>query len=149
MPNQTTRSGWLRWLALDGSPHRPAVTATTWVASALTITSGAIHLHLYTAGYRAIPTIGSLFIVQGVTAIAIALVASALRRVWTALLGAGLMVATVAGFLISVNDGLFGFQDAFRGTNQISAFVVELAASALFLVAAAVAVAGGIGPSGP
>jgi hypothetical protein len=119
------------------------------VASALTIASGAIHLHLYTAGYRAIPTIGSLFIVQGVAAIVVSLVASALRRVWTALLGAGLMVGTVAGFLISVNDGLFGFQDTFRGTNQISAFVVELAASALFLVAAAVAVAGGFRPASP
>ncbi len=132
----------LGWLAHDGSPHRGAVSVATWGASALTVASAAIHLHLYTVGYGAIPTIGPLFLLQGVASIVIALGASALRRVWTMLLGGGWMLATVGGFLISVNFGLFGFQDTFKGSNQVGAFVVEIAAAVLFLSAAVLALSG-------
>jgi hypothetical protein len=52
------------------------------------------------------------------------------------------MLATMAGFLVSVNYGIFGFQDTFRGTNQVAAFVVEIAAAVLYLAAAAIALAG-------
>jgi hypothetical protein len=107
------------------------------------VTSGAIHLHLYTVGYSGLPTIGPLFLLQGIGSIAAALVALALRWVGTALLGAAAMLATLAGFLVSVNYGIFGFQDTFRGTNQVAALVVEIAAAVLFLAAAAIALAGG------
>jgi hypothetical protein len=132
----------LKWLTHDGSPHRTAVSIATWGASVLTAASGAIHLHLYTVGYRAIPTIGPLFLLQGVVSIAVAVCAAALRRVWTMLLGASWMLATLAGFLISVNFGLFGFQDTFRGFNQVVSFVVELIAVCLFLSSTGLALSG-------
>src|SRR5580658_3588046 len=85
-------------LLMDGSPHRWVVNITTWLAAALMIASGVIHLHLWDIAYRHVPTMGPLFIAQGVAAIVFAVATSAVRRVWTALIGAGTMIATVAGF---------------------------------------------------
>jgi hypothetical protein len=130
----------LGWLTARDDAHPKTIRASTWAASALMIASGAIHLHLYTAAYHLIPTIGPLFVVQGVAAVVLALGAAYLRRPWSALVGAASMLATLTGFLISVNLGLFGFQDSFAGTNQVSAFVIELCAAALFVLAAGIAV---------
>ncbi len=132
--------GWLRWLRGDG-PRRPTVVVTTLAASALMVASGAIHLHLFTVGFSGLPTIGPLFLLQGIGSIVAALLASALRWAATALLGGAAMLATLAGFLVSVNYGIFGFQDTFVGTNQVAAFVIEIVAAVLFLTAAAVALA--------
>jgi len=126
----------LAFLAADGSSHPVLVNLTTWAAAILMVFSGYIHLHLYDIAYKHVATIGPLFIVQAVASFAFAIGASILRRVWTALIGAGTMVATVAAFLISVNYGLFGFQDSFAGSNAIGAFVIEIASAVLFLSAA-------------
>jgi hypothetical protein len=77
-----------------------------------------------------------------VAAFVFAVGTAAARRVWTALIGAGTMIATLAGFLISVNYGLFGFQDSFLGSNAIDAFVVEIASALLFLAAVAFSITG-------
>ena len=132
----------LSLLWTHGSSHRWLVNTATWAAAALMVVSGYIHLHLWEIAYRNIATIGPLFIVQGVAAFVFAVGAAAFRRVWTALIGAGTMIATLTGFLISVNYGLFGFQDSFWGSNAIDAFVVEIAAAVLFLAAVAVSIAG-------
>jgi hypothetical protein len=130
---------WFGWLAAKDTAHARTVRAATWAASGFMVASGVIHLHLYAAAYHVIPTIGPLFVVQGISAVVFALGAAILRRPWSALIGAGTMLATLAGFLISVNFGLFGFQDSFGGTNQVSSFVVELLAAALFLFAGGIA----------
>jgi hypothetical protein len=132
----------LSLLWTDGSPHRWLFNIATWAAAALMVVSGYIHLHLWDIAYRNIATIGSLFVVQGVAAFVFALAAAVFRRVWTALIGAGTMIATLTGFLISVNYGLFGFQDSFSGSNAIDAFVVEIASAILFLTAVAISIAG-------
>ena len=139
--NARTRST-LRLLWADGSSHHWTVNIATWLAAALMIASGVIHLHLWAIAYRHIPTIGPLFVVQGVAAIVLALAASAVRRVWTALIGAGTMLATLAGFLISVNYGLFGFQDSFSGGFAIDSFVIEIASAVIFLAAVAFSITG-------
>ena len=59
-------------LWMDGSPHRWVVNVATWLAAALMVASGVIHLHLWDIAYRHVPTIGPMFIAQGVAAIAIA-----------------------------------------------------------------------------
>jgi hypothetical protein len=120
----------LSLLWTDGSPHRWLFNIATWAAAALMVVSGYIHLHLWDIAYRNIATIGSLFVVQGVAAFVFALAAAVFRRVWTALIGAGTMIATLTGFLISVNYGLFGFQDSFSGS------------AILFLTAVAISIAG-------
>src|ERR1017187_1651453 len=132
----------LALLWMDGSSHRWAVNLTTWAAAALMVVSGYIHLHLWDIAYRHIATIGPLFVVQGVAAFVIAVGTAVIRRVWTALIGAGAMIATVAGFLISVNYGLFGFQDSFAAHNSVAAFVIEIASAVFFLAAVGLSITG-------
>jgi len=132
----------LALLWMDGSSHRWVVNVATLAAAALMVVSGYIHLHLWDIAYRHIATIGPLFVVQGVAAFVFAVGAAVVRRVWTALIGAGTMIATLAGFLISVNYGLFGFQDSFSGSNAIDAFVVEIASALAFLAAVAFSITG-------
>jgi hypothetical protein len=138
----TGRHPLLAQVWMDGGSHRWAVNLTTWAAAVLMVVSGYIHLHLWDIAYRHIATIGPLFVVQGVAAFVFAIGATLARRVWTALVGAGTMIATLAGFLIAVNYGLFGFQDSFSGSNAVGAFVVEIASAVLFLAAAALSITG-------
>src|SRR6201996_7677727 len=95
----------------------------------LLIATGAIHLDLYLTGYRSIPTIGWLFLLQVIAAFALgaAVLASAPRL--TAAAGAVFSLATLGGYLLSLWIGLFGFKEV-RTTAGIAAGVVEVAAFA-------------------
>ena len=125
-------------------------TAPGWAAvilrvagSGLLIATAAIHLDLYLTGYRTIPTIGWLFLLQVIAAFGLGLavlvipsrlvVASRLA----AAAGAGFALATLGGYLLSVWTGLFGFKEV-RTTAGIVAGVVEVLA---FVVLAALALA--------
>ena len=119
-------------------------TAMLRVAGAgLLIAAGAIHLDLYVTGYRTIPTIGWLFLLQVIAAFGLGLAVLAIggRRViagrLTAAAGAGFALATLGGYLLSVWTGLFGFKEV-RTTAGIVAGLVEVAA---FVVLAALALA--------
>ena len=111
--------------------------------SGLLIGTGAIHLDLYLTGYRTIPTIGWLFLLQVIAAFGLALavlaipsrLAIAIRL--TAATGAAFALATLGGYLLSVWIGLFGFKEV-RTTAGIIAGVAEVAA---FVVLAALALA--------
>jgi predicted lipoprotein with Yx(FWY)xxD motif len=111
-------------------------------AGLLTAT-GAIHLDLYLTGYRSIPTIGWLFLLQVITAFGLALAVLAIPRRFVAAsrlaaaAGAGFALATLGGYLLSVWTGLFGFTEV-RTTAGIVAGLVEVAA---FVVLAALALA--------
>ena len=65
----------------------------------------------------------------------IGLLVVALRRVWTAIVGIGFALATMAGFLISVEHGLFGFTDSWAAPFAGLAFTVEIV-TVVVLVAA-------------
>jgi predicted lipoprotein with Yx(FWY)xxD motif len=97
--------------------------------------TAAIHLDLYLTGYRTIPTIGWLFLVQVITAslLAAAVLASGSRIVAAA--GAGFAVAALGGYLLSVWAGLFGFTEV-RTTAGITAGIIEVAAFAALAVLA-------------
>lgn len=109
--------------------------------------TAAIHLDLYLTGYRTIPAIGWLFLVQVITAflLAAAVLASGSRVVAAA--GAGLAVATLGGYLLSVWAGLFGFTEV-RTTAGITAGIIEVAAFAALAVLALAPAAQPL-PSGP
>ena len=113
------------------------------VGSGLLIATAAIHLDLYVTGYRTIPTIGWLFLLQVIAAFGLGLAVLAIpsRLVLSGRLaaaaGAGFALATLAGYLLSVWIGLFGFTEV-RTTAGIVAGVVEVAA---FAVLAALALA--------
>jgi predicted lipoprotein with Yx(FWY)xxD motif len=109
--------------------------------------TAAIHLDLYLTGYRTIPTIGWLFLVQVITAflLAAAVLSSPSRIVAAA--GAGFAVATLGGYLLSVWAGLFGFTEV-RTTAGITAGIIEVAAFAALAVLA-LAPAAQPQPTGP
>ena len=98
--------------------------------------AGAIHLDLYLTGYRTIPTIGWLFLLQVITAfvLAVAVLVSGNRMVAAA--GAGFAVTTLGGYIASVWAGLFGFTEV-RTMAGIAAGVVEVAAFAALAALAA------------
>jgi predicted lipoprotein with Yx(FWY)xxD motif len=95
----------------------------------LLIASGAIHLDLYLTGYRSIPTIGWLFLLQVIAAFGLGLAVLALRSRLAAAAAAGFALSTLGGYLLSVWIGLFGFKEV-RTTAGIVAGVLEVAAFA-------------------
>ena len=109
--------------------------------------AGAIHLDLYLTGYRTIPTIGWLFLLQVIAAfvLAVAVLVSGSRMAAAA--GAGFAVATLGGYIASVWAGLFGFTEV-RTTAGTAAGIIETAAFAA-LAALALAPAAGRRPAGP
>ena len=89
--------------------------STCWsggCAAALLAWTGSIHLHLWSQGYRHLPSIGYLFMLNFVGAVLVALVSIlAVPRKYLALAAAGgaLMAAGTLGALaLSINVGLFG-----------------------------------------
>jgi len=109
--------------------------------------TGAIHLDLYLTGYRSIPTIGWLFLLQVIAAFGLAALIVAMNSRLVAAAGAGFSISTLGGYLLSVWAGLFGFKEV-RTTAGIVAGVVEVAAlTVLALVAAGVPGRWGAGSS--
>lgn len=88
--------------------------------------TGGIHLDLFLTGYRNIPTIGPLFMLQviGAFVLAAALLISGHRLV--ALCGAGFAASTLGGYLLSVWVGLFGFKEVSTPAG-IAAGIIEVA----------------------
>ena len=100
--------------------------------------TGAIHLDLYLTGYRTIPTIGVLFLLQIIAAFVLAAVVLLGSRLGAAA-GALFSLSTLGGYLLTIWFGLFGFREV-RTTAGIVAGVIEIAA---FAVLAAMALTPG------
>lgn len=106
-------------------------------AAALLLLGGFVHLQVWQDGYRAIPNIGPLFLVNvaASTLIAVALVLRPSR--WVAVLGVGLALASLSALVMSRTVGLLGFtervwtDDAFR---TVAAEVGATVAIALLFV---------------
>src|ERR1039458_8025334 len=92
------------------------------LGAGLLLGSGGIHLDLYLTGYRYIPTIGWMFLLQGIAAAAPGLGALVLMAVPRPRATHGISlqqlatgsaalfaVATLGGYLLSLAVGLFGF----------------------------------------
>jgi len=114
-------------MATSGGWLRPALRITG--AGLLTATA-AIHLDLYLTGFKNIPTIGWLFLLQVITGFALAILVLATGNRVVAALGAGFAVATLGGYLLSIWFGLFGFKEV-RTTAGIVAGILEVAAFAV------------------
>ncbi len=132
----TPTEGIARWWAPLVAPPSPASTLLCLVGGVLLVVSSVIHLHLWSTGYRHIPTIGPLFLLQGVVGIVVALVVGITRRAWAALVGALFAASTIGGLLLSVEVGLFGFKDSLSAPDATLSLVVESAA--LVVLASAV-----------
>jgi predicted lipoprotein with Yx(FWY)xxD motif len=99
------------------------------VGAGLLAATGAIHLDLYLAGYRSIPAIGWLFLLQMITAFVLAGAVLATGSRLIAAAGAGFALATLGGYLLSVWVGLFGFKEI-RTTAGIVTGMIEVVAFA-------------------
>jgi predicted lipoprotein with Yx(FWY)xxD motif len=95
----------------------------------LLVATGAIHLDLYLTGYRSIPTIGWLFLLQVIAAFGLGVLVLATGGWLAAAAGAGFALATLGGYVLSLWIGLFGFKEV-RTTAGIVAGVIEVAAFA-------------------
>jgi predicted lipoprotein with Yx(FWY)xxD motif len=124
------------------APHARARLALRLAGAGLLIAAGAIHLDLYLTGYRSIPTIGWLFLLQVIAAFALGVVVLATGEWLAAAAGAGFALATLGGYLLSLWIGLFGFKEV-RTTAGIVAGVIEVAAFAALAGLAGLAVAPG------
>jgi predicted lipoprotein with Yx(FWY)xxD motif len=126
-------------LGPDGRTGRAgrAITAGLRVTGAgLLIAAAAIHLDLYLTGYRTIPTIGGLFLLQVIVGFLAGAVVLVTGSRLAAAAGAVFALATLGGYLLSVWTGLFGFKEV-RTTAGIAAGVIEVAAFAALAVLAA------------
>src|ERR1700735_1888990 len=72
----------------------------------LLFATGAIHLDLYLTGYRTIPTIGVLFLLQVISAFAPGLVVLLGSRL-AAAAGALFLLSTLGGYLLTIWIGFF------------------------------------------
>jgi hypothetical protein len=110
------------------------------IASVALLGAGAVHLEQYTvAHFSAIPTIGSLFLVNFIAATVIGLVllvpipsTRALGRLWlegaTAVAGMGVAFGALAGLLVSEHTPLFGFREHGYRLEIVLALVSEAVA---------------------
>jgi hypothetical protein len=116
-----------------------AVGAVTIVVSAV------VHLYLWgkADGYRAVPTIGPLFLIQGIAGCVLGLAMLVFRRVITDAAGAAYMAMSLGGLYLSINGGLFGFDETLNAPWVKFSLVDEIIGLVACLVAAAVALGSG------
>ena len=106
------------------------------VAGALLLAvSAGIHLDLYLTGYRSIPTIGWLFLLQVIVGFALAAAALVTRSWLAAAACAVFALSTLSAYLVAVWIGLFGFKEV-RTRAGIAAGLIEVAAFAVLALAA-------------
>jgi len=122
--------------------RRAVITGTLVIGAALVGATSAIHLHLWAMGYRDIPTVGPLFLVQGIVGAVLVVALVVVRRLIVVAVAAGFMIATIGGLLLSVNVGLFGFMDTLSAPFAGLSLIVEIA-GALVLTVAGIALAVG------
>jgi hypothetical protein len=81
--------------------------------AALLLVIGVVHLHLWLAGYRYLPTIGPLFLVAVVSAAVLAIVVSARINPVIALAAASFAAGTLTANMLSLllSEGLFRFKE--------------------------------------
>jgi predicted lipoprotein with Yx(FWY)xxD motif len=97
------------------------------IGGGLLVATAAIHLDLYLTGYRSIPTIGWLFLLQVIAAFGLGAVVLLSGSRLASAAGALFALSTLGGFLLSLRVGLFGFREV-RTTAGIVAGLIEIAA---------------------
>ena len=103
--------------------------------------SAGIHLDLYLTGYRKIPTIGWLFLLQVIVGFMLTIAALVTRSRLAAAASAALALSTLAAYLLAVWIGLFGFKEI-RTRAGLAAGLIEVAAFATLALAAVTANSG-------
>jgi len=100
--------------------------------------SAGIHLDLYLTGYRTIPTIGWLFLLQFIGGFTLAIAVLVTHSRLAVAASAAFALSTLSAYLLAVWIGLFGFKEV-RTRAGIAAGLIEVAAFAVLALAAAAA----------
>jgi predicted lipoprotein with Yx(FWY)xxD motif len=109
------------------------------VAGAILLAGSAgIHLYLYLTGYRSIPTIGWLFVLQFIAGFVLAAAVLVTHGRVAVAASAALALLTLGAYLLAVWIGLFGFKEV-RTRAGIAAGLIEVAAFATLAMAVIVA----------
>jgi hypothetical protein len=121
-----------------------------WLGAIAILAVGAVHLQEYFAGYRSVPTIGPLFLLNAISSgvVAIGLLAPLERilhdrRAELAgglLAGAGVAIAvgSLVALFVSETTSLFGFSEIGYSTAIVLAIIAEVLAALLLAPVAAV-----------
>jgi hypothetical protein len=119
-------------------PLRVAVTVMIAGGAVCTVGSGIIHLYLWGKqyGYRDVPTIGPLFLLQGIVAILLGLLVIVSRRVLVLVLAGGMLAVSVVALVLAIEVGLFGFRDSWVAPYAWTTFYEEIVGAVLLLAAA-------------
>jgi len=97
--------------------------------------SASVHLYLFSTGYRSIPAIGWLFLVQVIAGFVLAAGALVTFSRVAAAAGAAFALSTLGSYLLAVWIGLFGFREV-RTRAGIAAGLIEVAAFATLAMVA-------------
>ena len=89
---------------------------------------GWVHLHVWQEGYRHVPTIGPLFLAAAVSALVVGVGLLGWPSRLIGLLGLGTVTGILAGLIVSVNVGLFGFTESLTAPFAVESIVLETAA---------------------
>ena len=148
VPSKAVSAGRPWWLDLlltrgpgprQSRPARVVMLLVILAGAGLTVYSGYIHLYLWGRQpypYRAIPTIGPLFLLQGIVGILLGVLLVATRRFFAVLLAAGFLVVSAVALVIDVEVGMFGFQDSWSVPYATSTLYWEIVGAVLLLIAA-------------
>jgi hypothetical protein len=90
---------------------------------------GWVHLHLWQEGYRHIPTIGPLFLAAAVSALVVGVALLGRPNRLIGVLGFGTVIGILAGLIVSVNVGLFGFTESLTAPFAVESIVLETTAA--------------------
>ena len=109
--------------------RRVATNVARGLAVAGVLLSADVHLDLwYSQGFRDIPTIGPLFLLNAVSGVLIGLVVLSWSHWLPALVAAGFGAGTLVAFYLSVSVGLFGLHEVASGQPQVLAEAAEYVA---------------------
>ena len=142
MSTPTSQSTQLRQ-SLSRQHGTGALVLVLVAAGAATIVASAVvHLYLWgkADGYRGVPTVGPLFLIQGIVGLLLGPVMLVFRRVVTDAVGAAYMAMSLGALYLSINGGLFGFDETlnapwvkFSLVDEIIGLVACLAAAVITL----------------
>lgn len=105
-----------------------------YAGSTLVLVGGAVHLYLYATGYRNIPNVGVLFLLNVFAALFIA-VALATRPIGAfAVAALAFSGGSIAAFVLSRTTGFLGFMEIGWDPRSTTAFAAEVATVVLLAV---------------
>lgn len=101
-----------------------------WIAPAFVVAGGIIHLDLWFGGYRGIPIIGPLFLVNFVVSVALGAALSIRGGGRLILLALAFSGGSLAALVMSRTVGLLGFSESWS-SQAVLALFLELGATLL------------------